>query len=184
MFSLSRIHFALGALALVSVLACDLGSITQSVAPVPSPIPSMPAAPIAATPTQVVPTPTAALLTIKLPTGQSIAAPVYKCDGFGANQYLDLSAATNQDLQDANRVSVKISGAHPGAGKLDKMFVEVTMGPQGKWTFMGNTPSASITLEANGAGKFADVGIVNAAGTSPNYQASKEYKFSAEWSCK
>jgi hypothetical protein len=182
----SRLVLTLLAVALF-LLACDCGSITQLVVPAPTappPTVTRHAAPIAATPAQIAPTPTAAILTLKLPTGQSVAVPVYKCDGIGANQYLDLIAATTQDLNDANRVQVKIGGAHAGVGKLDKMFVEVTLGAQNKWTFVGNTPNAQITLEANGTGRFADVAIVNAAATSANYQASKEYKFSAEWLCK
>ena len=94
----SRLLFVLLAFALW-LLACDCGSITQLIAPAPTmppPTATRLAAPIAATPTQVVPTATAALLTFKLPNGQSVAAPVYKCDGVGANQYLDVSAATTQ----------------------------------------------------------------------------------------
>ena len=88
-------------------------------------------APIAVTPTLGAPTTTAAVLTPKLPNGQSVTVPVYKCDGVSANQYLDMSAATTQDLNDANRVQVKIGGAHSGIGKLAKMFVEVMIEKMG-----------------------------------------------------
>lgn len=168
--SRSRLLFVFLAL-VVFLLACDLGSVAQPAAP-----------PVATATTASVP-PSAPTFTLKLPNGQSMALSVSKCDGVAPGQYLELRAANTQDLKDANRAEVQVGGNHPSVGKSDKMFVTVIMGAQDKWTFTGNTPSAQITLDANGAGRFTDVAIVNAAANSPAYQLGKEYKFSAEWTC-
>lgn len=166
------------------LLACDLGSLAQPAAPTLVLPATAPAAPPLATATTASVAPSAPTFTLKLPNGQSVALSVSKCDGVAAGQYLELRATNTQDLKDANRVEVQVAGNHPSAGKSDKIFVSVIMGAQDKWTFTGNTPSAQITLDANGAGRFADVAVVNAAGNSPNYQMGREYKFGAEWTCK
>ena len=120
--------------------------------------------------------------TLTLPDGQQVALQVTSCTGIGSDQYLDMRAINKQDITDPNRVEVLVGGTHQGFGQVINMFVTITMGAKDAWTFMGNTATATITLESNGSGHFEGVGIINAA-ESPAYKNGQEYKFSAVWSC-
>jgi hypothetical protein len=109
---------------------------------------------------------------------------VFKCEGTAAGQMLDVRAVNTQDMADADRIEVQVGGVQQGPGRYDTMYVAVFIGAQSAWAFQGNTPTAQVTLEADGAGHFGDIGIVNIAVGSPSYQYNVEYKFSGEWSCR
>jgi hypothetical protein len=120
--------------------------------------------------------------TLNTPDGKTVSLTVTKCGGTHAGQYLELVAANTADVNDPNRIEVQVSGNHQAAGRAEKMFVAVFIGPKAKTIFSGNHPTASITVEANGAGKFNEVAVINIS-DSPNYQYNKEYKFSGQWTC-
>jgi hypothetical protein len=166
--SRSYIAFACVILAL-SVLACSLGSL--------APQPGVPAAPAANAGSG-----SGAVFTLTLPDGQAVSLQA-TCAGVKPGAYIDILAKNTDDEADPKRVVVKIGGTYTAAGQLDNMYVEVAIGAANAWTFMGNTPSASLTLNADGSGSFSNVAIVNAAGTSASYNAGSEYKFSAQWKC-
>ena len=162
------------------LLACDVASILPftaqpTVAPVAQSIASATSAPA---PTIAAPT-----FTLKLPDGKTVSLAVTKCAGTRAGEYLELIAVSTTDVNDPNRIEVQINGNHQAAGRVEKMFIAAFIGPKAKTIFSGNQSAASITVEANGAGKFNEVAIINIS-DSPGYQYNKEYKFSGEWTCK
>jgi len=169
---------------LLSVVACSSGK-APTAAPPAATLPPGPAA------TQAQPTtgaaapqaPAGGAFTLMLPDGQKVSLQA-KCTGVKPGEFLDVRATNTPDLNDPKRVEVQVGGLHQAAGQLANMVVAVTMGAQTKWTFMGNTLQASLTLEADGSGRFSDVAIANVAVNSPAYTYATEYKFSAEWSCK
>jgi hypothetical protein len=120
--------------------------------------------------------------TLTLPDGQTVSLQA-TCTGVKPGSYLDIRAKNTDDETDPKRVVVKVGGTYAAAGQLEDMYVEVAIGAADAWTFMGNTPSAILTLNADGSGSFSNVAIVNATGTSASYNAGGEYKFSAQWKC-
>jgi hypothetical protein len=166
--SRSFIAFACVILAL-AVLACSLGSLaTQPSAPV-----------IPATNSELG---SGTAFTLTLPDGQAVSLQA-TCAGVNSGGYLDIRATNTDDETDPKRVVVKVGGTYAAVGQLENMYVEITIGAADAWTFMGNTPSAILTLNADGSGSFGNVAIVNATGTSASYNAGGEYKFSAQWKC-
>ncbi len=161
------------------LLACDVASVLPATAqPTVAPVaPTIASATPAPAPTIAAPT-----LTLKLPDGKTVALAVTKCVGTRAGQYLELVAATTPDVNDPNRIEIQINGNHQAAGQVEKMFIAAFIGPKTKTIFSGNQPSASITVQANGAGKFNEVAIINIS-DSLGYQYNKEYKFSGQWTC-
>jgi len=169
---------------LLPVLSCSSGK-APAAAP---PAATQPLAPAAteAQPTVGAVTPQGSAggaFALMLPDGQKVSLQA-KCAGVKPGEFLDVVATNSPDLNDPNRVEVRVGGVHQATGQLANMVVAITMGAQTKWTFMGNTLQAQLALEADGSGRFADVAIVNVAIGSPAYSYAAEYKFSAEWSCR
>ena len=186
MSSVSRLHLIFICITMIVVsLACSLvtgaaESVSPGVAQPATSVPSQQGAMPTAVP-QGAPQ-SGPLFTLSLPDGQSVALQVTSCTGTGNDQSLDMRAVNIQDAADPNRVEVQVGGTHQGFGQVINMFVTITIGAKDAWTFMGNTATATITLESNGSGHFEGVGIINAA-VSPAYKNGQEYKFGAVWSC-
>ena len=186
MYSVSRLHLIFICIIMIGVsLACNFitgatGNVSPSVASPPTSAPIQQEAMPTAVPQGA--SQTGPKFTLTLPDGQSVDLQVTNCAGIGSSQYLELGAINTQDTTDPNRVEVQVSGNHQGFGQTINMFITITIGAKDAWTFMGNTPTATITLESNGSGHFEGVGIVNAA-DSPAYKYGQEYKFGAVWSC-
>ena len=166
--SRSYISFACLILAL-TILACSLGGIATQ--------PSVPTVPVVNPGSG-----SGSAFTLTLPDGQTVSLQA-TCAGVKPGGYLDIRAKNTDDETDPKRVVVKVGGTYAAAGSLENMYVEITIGAANAWTFMGNTPSAILTLNADGSGSFSNVAIVNATGTSASYNAGAEYKFSAQWKC-
>lgn len=105
------------------------------------------------------------------------------CTGINSGGFLEINAKNTDDVTDPKRIVVQVSGAHDAVGQLNNMYILVSIGADNAWTFMGNTPSATVTLNADGSGSFSNVSIANASGTSASYNAGGEYKFSGQWKC-
>jgi hypothetical protein len=169
---------------LLPVLACSSGKAPTTAQAVATQPPAPPATQAQPTTGAVTPQGSAGgAFALMLPDGQKVSLQA-QCAGVRPGEFLDVVAINSPDLNDPNRVEVKVGGLHQATGQLANMVVSITMGAQTKWTFMGNTLQAQLTLEADGSGRFADVAITNVAVGSPVYAYAAEYKFSAEWSCK
>ena len=177
MLKLSRLLVAFTYLiAIMAILACSLGSLLAAPA-----TPTMPAA----APTAAAASPEAgsgSMFTLTLPNNQVVSLQV-TCAGLNPGEFLDLSAKNSNDVTDPNRTVVQVGGVHAAVGPNDNMFVMVSIGADNAWTFMGNTPQATVTVNADGSGSFTNVAIVNATVTSTTYNAGSEYKFSGQWKC-
>lgn len=172
---------------LLATMACSLGGAvpTEVTQPTVMVNPTVPA-PEATQPTVMVnPTLSASTLTLTLPDGHAVVLPVAQCKGTSPGGYLELSAVNTEDTTDPDRIEVVMSGDQQGPGQYGGFYVlvRIGVGVAEELIFMGNTADAQVTIEANGAGRFADIAIANVANFSPTYEYGTEYLFSAQWVC-
>lgn len=174
-------------LVLLSTMACSLCGVAAPQATQPPVVvnPTVPAPEVTQPTVMAKPPLPSSTFTLTLPDGRQVVLPVDECTGTSPGGYLELHAINTQDPNDPERIEVELAGNQQGPGQYDGFYVMVSMGPAvaEELIFMGNTPAAQVTIEADGVGRFTDVAITNAANTSATYEYAVEYPFSAEWVC-